>query len=144
MIKTITQYKTSDGKVFPTKKSAEKYEKTNKRIIAIEKKYLGGPRHQKVDDNEGYYQHDKKKLKEGWVKTVDIFRPSLKNYVTWWNDDASKISPMGFLGRLASDSGMPEAHLVGRFGCIDADGREFQQPYFAMNGAEPGNNKRVN
>lgn len=122
-----------DNTEFTSEQDALNHNALLAKIKAIEF-LLGGPQHQKVQDNKGYYQHSLDNIKSAWSHVIDLSRPYFKSYEKLMSAKPEEIHPMGFGGRIIDEcSNKPLNKLWWRFSCIDQQGREWQQPYFALN-----------
>lgn len=132
-MKTKIKYVASDDAEFDLQKDCIDHEHLLTRMEIIENEYLGGPQNKKVAYNQGYYQHSKKNIKDAWIEVIELAKPLWKGFKALEGVSAEKIHPMGLAGRIISDCNSPLNKIWHRFMCIDEDGREWQQPYFAAN-----------
>jgi hypothetical protein len=139
-MKTKIKYIAKDETEFNTESEVIEHEYLLDQIILIENTYLNGSQNQKVKDNQGYYQHSKTNLSKGWEEVIKSSRPLFKGLDNLYNTPTENIHPLGFGGRVISDCGGPLNKIWWRFSCIDDKGREWQQPYFALN---PGTGTEV-
>lgn len=87
----------------------------------------------------GYVQHEMADFVEAKRRLLGLLAAAFPTY-GYESLDPATVSPMGSVGRVASEAAAPLAKAWGRLGCIDAQGREWEQPYFALH---PGTGKPV-
>lgn len=79
----------------------------------------------------GYRQHTPAAVVSAKSALLMILRREAK-YITL-PDDGRDISALGFASRIASECAAPLSRAWYRLDCIDHRGREWGQPYFAIN-----------
>jgi hypothetical protein len=127
------KYVAEDGTEFDTEFMALEHEALLSKIKSIEC-LLGGKQNQKVVDNEGYYQHTKSNVERAWEMVIELSRPYFEGFDNVFNAKAKDIHPMGIGGRIIDDRGNRALNkLWWRFGCIDSEFKEWNQPYYALN-----------
>jgi len=138
MVRKITQYKTKDGTVFSAKAKADKHEKLCDEINAAMKPLGPLPkdgRHKFTDcdfvGGKGYLSHNPSvvlQVRIGLVKIAGRFHGWFKQH------KAEDIHSHSVAGRYLSDGGPSVLYTAwSRLMCIDDQGREWGQPYFALN-----------
>lgn len=129
----FTKFVADDNREFDTELEAAQHNVLLAKIKSIEK-LLGGPQNKKVADNKGYYQHTQTNISKAWGLVIELSRPYFKSYENLKNLPADQIHPMGLGGRIISECADDTINKMWwRFSCIDKEGREWQQPYFALN-----------
>jgi hypothetical protein len=133
MVKTITQYKTDDGTIFNSKTKATKHEKLCDEINDVMKPLGKLPKDKNCEfgNGGGYLPHDPDVVMQVKVGLVKIAR----RYHSWFKrHKPENIHPMSHAGRILGDAGpSPLSHAWSRLCCIDDRGREWGQPYYALN-----------
>lgn len=131
-IKTITVYEASDGARFDTLTLAEKREKLLA-DVALAMSPLGSvPK--LVSDDKGWVHHTLEAVRKAKHALLDLAAPSLRGISWYQSDKYDEIHVQGVAGRIIDDAGGPVATAWARLRCIDTYGREFNQPYHAING----------
>lgn len=99
-----------------------------------------GKESKKVQSGEGWIQHDPSSVsaaKRGLLLLIrPIFVDHYPNIVHMIDSDPDSVHPDSIVGRILDDMDTPINDGWGRLQCIDAKGREHQQPYFAINGPD--------
>lgn len=122
----ITKFQASDGRQFNTETECQLYEDQVlylKRIIAFMGESVGDCEFQ---NGEGYIQHDIEKIKQ-----------ARKEFTILANHKHGTSYGFGFIGRVLDDSGDDLFYSAwGRLSCVDANGREWGQAFYANNPTE--------
>lgn len=127
-MKERTIYECSDGTRFDKKEDAMKYDSLLLKCSEVES-LLGKARELEYDE---FIQRDAESVKSAWVKFCGIVAAAIPAYATWAQECGAGTRHRTHIGRVISDFGIKCLwHLYFRFDCIDGDGREYQQPYFA-------------
>lgn len=136
-MKITSRFETKDGKLFADEGEAIKWE----RLIddcASAVKPLGTLR----PDSNGanYVQHDAATVLAVKTALLEIAKPYFLN-TPHFQGDPAKIHPMGVVGRYIDDSDLRPLNSVWwMISVIDDEGREWGQPFYALN---PGGGKLV-
>jgi hypothetical protein len=135
-MKPITMYEAVDGSRHDTE------EKARRRDILVDdvNVALAGlvP---KPDDptcsfanGHGYVQQSPASVRECKRQLMAIAKHTIGGYEHVWDADPDDVHPMGVAGRIIDDSGHRPLYVAwSRLMCIDADAREWGQPYYALN-----------
>lgn len=132
---TVTAYfKAKDGTEFKNEEDAINHEKLLDKIDNIFFR-LGKPQSLKSTE---YIQHDLSVCLDVKEEFYDFVKKEYGKYdYPSMKYPSRDIHPLSFIGRLLDDIGGPCRLANHRLCCINWDtGREFQQPYFAMNGPD--------
>lgn len=127
-MKEITIYECADGTRFDKKEDAMNYDVLLLKCSEVENS-IGKKRELEEDQ---FIKRDAESVKSAWTKFCDIVAEAIPNYSGWAKECGAGIRHKSHLGRIISDSDIKCLRkLYFRFDCIDACGREYQQPYFA-------------
>jgi hypothetical protein len=125
-MKEVSLFQAEDGSRFENLKEAKKYEAILNQVNAI-------PFLNYEDDNcsfangGGYIQQSKGIIKMAEDKLLELANE-------WFKPEKPFTNPRGIVGRYCCDSNMKALNrLYSRLQCIDSEGREWGQPYFANN-----------
>lgn len=136
-MKKITKYKSIDGDEFDNEQQALERDELVKRV-----EDAMNPLGERPDNiNDGWIQHDIKDVIRVKCALLELAKPIFKSFTKILKaieDDPESIHPMSSVGRVLDDCGGPINYAWGRLCCIDAQGREHNQPYFAINGPDKG------
>ena len=127
---TVTEYVAKDGTRFKDAILAQAYEDELTKvepILAIipDSKVEGGFY---VQHNVAFLRTIKRRL---WEVVLSKYG---KSYPKWKEKDADEVSPFSMVGRVLDDCGGPIANAWGKLMRFNFDnGREYEQPYFALN-----------
>lgn len=139
-IKSI--FEASDGRRFDDANSCEEHQRM---IDAVRKATRPlGKIHKHIYD--GWVQHDPEVVNRVKHDLLMLAKPLFKSFpkiLQQIEKDTDKIHPMSIVGRILDDSGSEINPAWRRLCCIDSKGREFDQPYFALNGPDR-RHKRLN
>ena len=132
-METITRFKADDGAVFDTAEKCIEHENLTKFIQGIMLD-LG----KRNNSSAGWVQHDPATVIRCRVAIIELCREMGmgKAYPVFNHEPASEIHPMSAVGRILDDTGGPTNAAWRRFSSIDEQGREHNQPYFAINGPD--------
>ena len=135
-MKAITRYQAVDGTEFPTEHQCREYEQL-RLLVAGVMSYLGTIPDE-VKDGKGWLQHDPETVVRCRVGIIRLCRsmPQFDSFPVFRHEPAAEIHPNSSAGRILDDTGGPLSEAWYRFRCIDDQGREHQQPYFAINGPD--------
>lgn len=128
MITPITKYRTTDGTEFPTEQGAERHEALCQAIAEVMRP-LGASRELRADD---YVQHDPAAVIKARVGILAL-AAERADYPIFRHQPPEEVHPNSAAGRILDDVGGPLRDAWFRFRCTDEFGREWQQPYFAIN-----------
>ncbi len=137
MATAITRYAASDGTVFQTASAADQHDSITARV---EMAMLPlGVRPQALEDNKGYFQHSALNVRRVQFALFEIARPRVEDWIARQIDNGHTeedcaIHLKNSYGRIA-DGCAPLDRAFTRLLCIDDQNREWQQPYFAINGS---------
>jgi hypothetical protein len=139
-MRTVTRYVANDGSEWPTAKEADWRDAEAR--VADEALEILGPRPDLLGftNGNGYMQHDPSdvlKVRSYLVEAAKLFVPGFSDIFARPIED---LHPHGIVGRILSDRGGPLDRAWSRLMCIDGEGREWGQPYFALN---PGQGELV-
>jgi hypothetical protein len=137
-MKEILQYQTKDGRVFNTAEAARDHETLVARIEAIMAPL--GDTHPDVKDGKGWVQHDLETVNRAKDQIIHIGKEKglFRAFDHIQRALGRELHPFSLAGRILDDHGGPLAHAWARFGRIDEQGREHQQPFYAYtNGPLP-------
>lgn len=127
-MKSIAIYETKDGTRFDDQSKAEDYERLCEQVATAMLSLGNEP---DIGDEE-IHEHDPLVVAAAWEKFVAACRPTI-DYYEGLRVPAASIHPMSFFGRVIDDSDKRVLrHANYRFCCIDKRGREWSQPYFAI------------
>ena len=128
MAKALIKYQAADGCLFDDQESAERRDKLCARLRELED-FLG-PR---VNGANLRRKHSPQTLRTFRERLVNICRELFPTEAVF-KHDAQEIHPMSFAGRFIDDAGPRVLGMTWqRLACIDADGFEYEQPFFALN-----------
>lgn len=130
MIKPITVYQTSDGARFDTPELAAQREKILAEIVAATAPL--GIKPVEVVQGKGWIHHNLANVRETKRNLLRLAEPLLKSYEWYREDKFDEIHPMSAVGRIITDGNSPIYSGWHRLMCTDSEGREYDQPYFAM------------
>ena len=88
-------------------------------------------RHCSFANGGGYRQHRLIDVLKAKTSFIDIAKREVPHKI--WNNKAEDIHPMSFAGRLLDDCSPTLYEAWHRFMCIDDTGKEWGQPYYALN-----------
>jgi len=133
----IQQYQAKDDKIFTTKKDCIKYELLIDEVEIMMKPFGKVRNGTSFANGEGYLQHNLKDVVKAKKKIMVLGKKEFSMKPT------DKIG-FGMMGRYLDDSGKDVLNSAWhRLNCIDDKGREWGQPYFALNPHE-GKQKQLN
>lgn len=132
-MKTKTYYVADDGSEYESEPAAKRH---NRLLVQIRAALVPlGPkikdRASEFANGHGYRQHDLADVMKAKEAFIAICKRQVPDKV--WDAPVRDIHPMGFAGRLLDDSSPTLYASWHRFMCIDDQGREWGQPYFALN-----------
>jgi len=137
-MKPVTRYEANDGAIFTTEEAALKRDAIIEQVKEAMRLMPDLPKDENCDfaNGDGYYQHDLKALESTRKMLLEVFKSNgfadnwaaLKNvtYEQW------QVHPSNFI-RMIDGSCSPLEKAYYRLWNIDAQGREFGQPYYANN-----------
>lgn len=138
-MKAIIQYKSEDGKIFNSEGECEKHESLVEKL-ALAMTPLG-PESKAVSDGKGWVQHDPANVSKAKKFILQLARPIFAgNYpkiTEAIDNNPDSIHPGSIVGRILDDMDTPVNDGWRRLYRIDSQGREHQQPYYAINGPLP-------
>lgn len=138
-MKAILMYECADGTRFEKKENAQNYENLLTKCSEVEN-MLGPALELQYDE---FIQRDPKSVKSAWIKFCDITADAIPDYSKMAKECGAGLRHSSHIGRVISDYNIRcLSNLYFRFSCIDENGREYQQPYFA-NGHENEATKEV-
>lgn len=137
MAKKITMYEANDGTQFDCLDLARAHDMLCNAVVDATARLSPVPKGDFGNDRRGYLQQDPAAVLEVKVRLVEI---AAGIGMRWFKEhlaEAHGIHPMSVAGRFMDD-GAPEplARAWGRLQRIDDKGREWEQPYFALNPEE--------
>jgi len=135
-MKTITKYQANDGSEWNSKAEAIERESLIARVAAVMAPLGEVP--EAVKQGSGWVQHDIETVLTARDGIMDLCRSmGMFEGCKWRHDLGRDCHPLGIVGRILSEDNGPIGDAWGRFGTIDEQGREHQQPYYAINGPLP-------
>jgi len=145
-MKTITKYQAEDGKEFTSIAECVEYDGiiNNVKLIMADLPQRPDETGCSFENGGGFIQHDKANLNR--VRT-NLLRQINKHIKHNWIDQAIEDESIhhSWVGRLVSDYSIPPFEKAWyRFMCIDNQGREWGQPYFASNPEKSKNQTCLN
>lgn len=84
---------------------------------------------------EEYFQHDPTAVVDCRCRILKLAAKEFPSFDCFRHEPPSEVHPRGIVGRILDDCGGPINTAWGRFMRIDDQGREWEQPYYAINGA---------
>lgn len=133
-MKAITQFKADDGTIFDNSEAASQYESMCENVSEAL-----APLGPEIANHKGWVQHSPEAVANCWEQFVAIAWPKVKSAFKNDRPDAKDIHPMSYFGRVLDDSDtrcLKNANY--RFCCTDKEGREHEQPFYAINGPVAG------
>lgn len=144
-MKTVTRFQADDGSLWATQGEAEARD-TLVRAIADAMAPLGPELREcagnvDVGNGRGYKRHSPEAIRYAKAGLLAIAKKQLPSYATehpeWF--DADQVDPRGhIIGRILNDGDVTLWNAWARLMCIDGEGREWGQAFFAMNPRETG------
>jgi len=134
-METITKFKAIDGTEFTSETECLKYELLIKRVDEIMALLPPTPKDDGCSfaNGEGYVKHEKQTLRKVQVRLLEICKEYIDHKWIQQTIDDENVHP-SYVGRLLGDYGIrPLEKAWYRFSCVDKQGREWGQPYFANN-----------
>lgn len=132
MVESITQYKADDGSIWPTLALAKKRESLLDECHEVEM-FLG--KRPKLGMGT-FKQHNMEAYRNFRSSLLALVKKHLKkDWIQKWDEiPDEQISAFGIIGRILSDSSnlYPVYCLWSRLMCFDKRGREWDQPYYAL------------
>lgn len=129
-MKPVLKFQSDDGREFATRELCEQHENLVKQIAILEELHLHGPQHKNI--HNGWVQHDTKDVTAFKVAILKLAEPILGGPIR----EPEKVHPHSSVGRMIDDSGSILYAPWVRLMSIDEQGREHNQPYFAINGPD--------
>lgn len=127
-MKERTVFVTDDGREFQSRSQAEKHQKLLERLQQIE---TLPPRRRDIAHGK-WIQHPVEQYRKWRMALVKMTKEYFPD--TYPDADPMEIHPHSYMGRVVDDSGPdPLRKQWQRLACTTDDGREFDQPYFALN-----------
>ena len=81
---------------------------------------------------KGWIQHNPKTVARCWQALLDVcLEEGYGESFSAFKQPGDLVHPLSSVGRVMSEAPAPIASAGSRFGCIDPQGREHQQRYFA-------------
>lgn len=129
-MKSVTTYEAIDGARFDDYRDCEKHETGLAVVNAILADLPAAE-----PEGETYVQHDRETLLSVKRRLFELVLAKYgDSYPLWKEFDPDKVHPMSGVGRVLDDLGGPLASAWRRLSCYNFDnGREYEQPYFALN-----------
>lgn len=137
MAKKITMYEANDGTRFDCLDRAREHDALCSEVAKVLERLQPVPADDFGNSQRGYVQQDPVLVLDVKVRLVEIAAGIGMRWFKEHLDEAADIHPMSAAGRFMDD-GAPEplARAWGRLQRIDDKGREWEQPYFALNPEE--------
>lgn len=125
-MRTVTKYQANDGSEWDTVEQCEDHERLLERIEAINAILSDHP----VDGNDDVgVQHDPMKVALFVTQLKELAAEECPQYA---KEIILATSGNSIGGRILNDGNSPAWRLWYRWMCIDRNGREFGQPYYAL------------
>ena len=128
-MKTISISVADDGSRFDSEESCRAYEALCGRVKSALSPLGPG----RDIPSMSYWQHSPSDVAAAWSAFYEVCKAELGNSIKWLHQhSAHEVHPGSYIGRVLSEMGkkcMSEAGY--RFHCIDSEGREFDQPFWA-------------
>jgi len=132
-METITKFKAIDGKEFTDKNECIKYESLIERVNNVMSALPKNPDGCDFANGSGFIQHDKQVLRQTQVKILELCKEYIDHKWIQQSIDDITVHP-SWVARLLGDYGIrPLENAWNRFQCVDSQGREWGQPYYAAN-----------
>jgi len=124
----VERYQAEDGTFFEDAALCVKHENLC-RVVDLTMAPLG----ERLANAPGWIQHAPEVVVQCRMDIMELCREQglAKMFPVFLNQDAH---PMSAVGRILDDIGGPLRRAWGRFATIDEQGREHNQPYYAING----------
>ena len=127
-MKKITIYECNDGTRFDSEKQALEYDVLLSKCNSINDA-IG--REVKLEYDQ-YVHRNAETVKKQWREFCNIVAATITDYAQMANECGNGIRHRSHIGRIIGDYNIKcLCSLYYRFECIDEQGREYQQPYFA-------------
>lgn len=131
-MKTKTKYIADDGSEHDTAEAAIKRDELHRKCVEAMSPLGDTP--EAVEDGKGWVHHNLATVNACKDRIFEICRElGYHNSFPIFNRAGSECAGMSMAYRILSDNRGPLCTAWGRFAQIDAQGREHQQPYYAMN-----------
>ena len=138
MARAITMYEAHDGTRFNTSEAATQHEQLIS-VVGDAMATLPDPPDQFGNDTLGYWQQNPTLVMEARVRLVQLAAAIGVGH-NWFREHLEKggkpeeLHPLGYAGRIMSECGpAPLKRAWSRLSRIDDQGREWEQPFFAIN-----------
>lgn len=141
-MKKIEKYKAIDGTEFNNENECLDYENLIKKVDNIMAELPPLPKDDgcRFSNGEGFVQHNKTILRKVQINLLKLAQKHIDHKWLQQTIDDENVHP-SYVGRLIDDYNIrPLNKAWHRFMCIDKLGREWGQPYFALN---PNEGKQV-
>ena len=127
-MKKIVIYQCDDGTRFDSEKQAAEYD-----ILLSKCNNINDAIGRKVElEYDQYVQHNAETVKKQWRVFCNIVAEYMPDYAQRAKECGNGTRHRSHIGRVISDYNIKCLYsLYFRFECIDEQGREYQQPYFA-------------
>lgn len=129
-MKAIVRFQSVDGSEWASKSDAAKRDALCWQIDAAMRPLGAIPK--AVKDGKGWLQHNLETVNKAKDAILKICRSEgfVKSYPAF-KSRGRDCHPFSIIGRILDDHGGPLSEAWARFACIDAQGREHQQPFYA-------------
>lgn len=87
----------------------------------------------RIDSNQ-YVQHDPATVIKCRVGILALAAREFPSFDIFSHKPPEEVHPRSIASRILDDLGGPLCRAWNRFSCIDEQGREYEQPYYAING----------
>ena len=136
-MQAIQKFKADDGAEFNTEAACLEYEALGAEVAEVMATLPARPNDDgcRFSNGEGYLQHDAATLHRARVSILKIAQRFASNpsWIQQTIDDPAGCHP-SWAGRLIDECcSLPVSRAWYRFMCIDKQGREWGQPYYANN-----------
>lgn len=137
MAKAITMYEAEDGTRFGTLERAEQHDELCRVLEDVMAQLRPVPEGDFGNERRGYVQQDPAAVRAVKVRLVEI--AAALPHMGWFQErldagEAAEVHPMSYGGRIMSECApRPLGYAWSRLARIDDRGREWEQPYFALN-----------
>ncbi len=131
-MQTIQKWQARDGAEFNSEEKCLAYEALLSQCESIMAPFGTRPRDAEFANGSGFIQHDLSDFTHAKGELVKLLAERAPMY-DYTSHDPATIHPMSIVGRIFDDTGGPMSKAWSRLACFDPQGREWGQPYFALN-----------
>jgi len=133
-MKAITKYRAEDGSEWTTATEAGARDRLCGEVADAMGPLIARPTDCDYGNGDGFVQQDRTVALAAKQRLLDL-AARISSYGVF-KLPAEQVHPMGVAGRILDDMGGPISRAWWRFQCMDAEWREWGQPYFAIHGSD--------